>query len=459
MSLAPPPTSESTPATTGKPFTASRGQKAAWATGAFADVFMANAFSYLAMPIYNVGLKVDATVIGWGMGLPRIWDAVADVIIGFKSDNTRTRWGRRRPFIFVGGILCGLFFALAWMPPAQASTAIIGAYFIAISILFYTAYAIFTVPWGALGLELTDDYHERTNVQAWKNVFQAVGGVGLGSMWWLALRLGDNEVEGVKYVGVIFGLLIAACAILPAWLCRERVQTQAHAPISLLQAGRATFTNRAFLCIMGFTLLVIVGLFLVNTLALYINIYHVYGGQKEAVSTLNFFCNGVFQVAGLALTPLVAYVARRCGKRRTLIGGLMFVCVGFASSYWTYTPSAPYLQILSLALISPGLSCLWIIGPSMLADTCDNDSQKTGMRREGMFNASYVWSIKAGISLTLILSGYLLKWSGFDPALPTQPEAVLTTLRLCYASLPVICVLAAMACVFAYPIKDQTATD
>ena len=100
MSLAPPPTSEPTPTTPAKPFTASRGQKAAWATGAFADVFMANAFSYLAMPIYTVGLKVDPTVIGWGMGLPRIWDAVADVIIGFKSDNTRTRWGRRRPFIF-----------------------------------------------------------------------------------------------------------------------------------------------------------------------------------------------------------------------------------------------------------------------------------------------------------------------------------------------------------------------
>ena len=100
------------------------------------------------------------------------------------------------------------------MPPAQASTTVIGAYFFAISILFYTAYAIFTVPWGALGLELTDDYHERTNVQAWKNVFQAVGGVGLGTMWWLALRLGDNEVEGVKYVGVIFGIWIAACAML-----------------------------------------------------------------------------------------------------------------------------------------------------------------------------------------------------------------------------------------------------
>lgn len=452
----PTPASPAAEAAPAKPFTASRGQKAAWATGAFADVFMANAFSYLAMPIYNVALKVDATMVGWAMGLPRIWDAIADVIVGFKSDNTRTRWGRRRPFIFGGGILCGLMFALAWMPPASASPTMIGYYFLAISFLFYTAYAIFTVPWGALGLELTDDTHERTNVQAWKNVFQAIGGVFLGSMWWLALRLGDNEVEGVRYVGVIFGILIAACAIVPALVCRERVQTEAHAPLSLVQAARATFTNRSFLCIMGFTLLVIMGLFLVNSLALYINIYHVFGGKKDEVSTLNMIANGVFQVAGLALTPLVAWAAKRMGKQRALLSGLALVCVGFASSWWTYTPASPYLQILSLSLISPGLACLWIIGPSMLADTCEADSTRTGLRREGMFNASYVWAIKAGISLTLILSGYLLKWSGFDPALEQQPESVLHALRLCYALIPVVCVAGAMACVLAYP-KPKTA--
>jgi GPH family glycoside/pentoside/hexuronide:cation symporter len=456
----PPPTQDPAAPSTdaaSKPYTASRRQKASWATGAFADVFMANAFSYLAMPIYNIALKVDATTVGWAMGLPRVWDAIADVIVGFKSDNTRTRWGRRRPFIFVGGILCGLLFALAWMPPAQASTTVIGAYFFAISILFYTAYAIFTVPWGALGLELTDDTHERTNVQAWKNIFQAIGGVGLGTMWWLALRLGDNEVEGVRYVGVIFGLLIAACAIVPAVLCRERVQTNAHAPLSLVQAARATFTNRAFLCIIGFTLLVIMGLFMVHSLALYINIYHVFGGNKEEVSTLNMIAGGAFQLTGLAFTPLVAYAAKRLGKKSALLLGLVLVCVGFASSWWTYTPDSPYLQILSLSLISPGLACLWIIGPSMLADTCDTDAQSTGLRREGMFNASYVWSIKAGISLTLILSGYLLKWSGFDPALDQQPESILHVLRLCYAMIPVVCVAGAIACVIAYPAPKPSA--
>jgi len=435
---------------------ASPGQKAAWASGAIADVYMANVFSYLAMPIYNVALKVDATMVGWGMGLPRIWDALADVIIGFLSDNTRSRWGRRRPYIFAGGILSGLAFALVWMPPASASPTAIGAYFIAFGFLFYTAYSIFTVPWGALGLELTNDYHDRTNVQVWKTIAQAVGGIGLGWLWWLALRIGENEIEGVRYVGLIFGAIIVLAAIVPAVFCRERAQTTAHAPLSFWKAAGATFTNRSFLCIMGFTIFTIMGLFLVNAFALYINIYHVFGGKKEAVATLNGVANTIFQLAGLGLAPVVAFVARRLGKRRTLLAGLTFVGIGFASSWWTYSPAFPYLQIASLALISPGLSCLWILGPSMLADTCDRDAQTTGLRREGMFNASYVWCIKVGISLTLVLSGYMLSWSGFNPEIEVQPTGVLTSLRLLYAIVPVVFIGAAAACVLAYPKEDSS---
>lgn len=454
---APPPAGAPVASDPGGARRASRGQKAAWSTGAIADVYMANVFSYLALPIYNIALKVDATMVGWGMGLPRVWDAITDVLMGYASDNTRSRWGRRRPYIFVGGILSGLIFALVWMPPASASPSAIGAYFIAMAFLFYTAYTLFAVPWGALGLELTDHYHDRTNVQAWKTVFQAVGGIGLGSLWWLALRIGDNEIEGVRYVGIIFGTIIAVAAIVPAIFCRERAPTSVHVRFSFWKAIRETFTNRSFLCIMGYTVCVIMGLFLVNAFALYINIYYVFGGAKESVSTLNMVANAIFQVAGLALVPVVAFTARRIGKRETLLCGLSLVAVGFAASWWTYTPAAPYLQIATLALISPGLSCLWILGPSMLADTCARDAQATGLHREGMFNASYVWCIKVGISVTLVLSGYMLKWSGFDPELAVQPTEVLNTLRLLYAVVPVIFVFGAAGCALAYPYGKDSA--
>jgi GPH family glycoside/pentoside/hexuronide:cation symporter len=430
--------------------------KAAWASGAIADVFMANSFSYLALPIYNVALKVDPVFLGWAMGLPRIWDAFADTFAGNISDNTRSRWGRRRPFIFFGALLSGLFFALMWMPPAKATPQVIGIYFLIASFLYYSAYAVFTVPWGALGLELTGDYNERTSVQAWKNALQAIGGLFLGALWWLSLRLGSNEVEGARWVGVIFGIVIAAAGILPALLVRERHVDRSQQKIPFLKAARATFANPAFLCIAGFTLCIIFGIFVINSFALYINIVHVFGGNKAGVSTLNLIINGAFQAVGLAITPVVAAVAKRAGKSRTLIGGMLFVIVGFLSSWWTYTPAAPYLQVVSLILISPGLSCLWIIGPSMLADVCDYDETKTGLRREGMYNACYSWTIKAGIALTIVMGGYMLKWAGYDAILEAnQATGVVDRLRLLYMIVPAVMSLIGIIFVVLYPLNDR----
>ena len=434
--------------------------KAAWATGAIADVFMANSFSYLALPIYNVALKVDPAFLGWAMGIPRIWDAIADIFIGNVSDNTTSRWGRRRPFIFIGAILSGLFFALMWMPPAGASTKVIGFYFLGISILYYSVYAVFTVPWSALGLELSSDYHERTNVHAWKNVLQAGGGMFLGCLWWLSLKLGSTDVEGVRRVGVIFGLFIAAAGVLPAIFVRERESNPSREKLPFFKAFRETLGNRAFLCVVGFTLSVIFGVFVVNAFALYINIVYVFHGNKGHVASLNMVINAVFQIVGLAITPAIAFVARRSGKRRTLAGGLLLVMVGFASSWWTYTPAAPYLQCLTLALISPGLACLWIVGPSMLADVCDLDELHTGLRREGMYSAALAWSIKAGIALTMVLSGYMLNWAGYVAAREAaQAPGVVERLRVLYMLVPSAMCVAGLVFVYFYPLNEHRMQD
>ena len=431
-------------------------KKSIWALGSILDVYMNNALNYLAFPIYNMGLGVDPRLLGWALGLPRIWDAISDPLMGNISDNTRSRWGRRRPYMFIGAILCMVAFAMIWCPPTTWSTDNIGYYFMGMTFIYYTAYTIFVVPWTAMGLELTTDYNERTRVQAYRIYFQAVGALGLGAMWWLAQKWGDgDDVVGVRYVGLLFGALILVCGILPAIFCKEKPTTQDQDTIAFWPAIKATFSNKAFLLLLAVTICVMLGCFMVNSFTLYINTYYVFDGDKEGAAALNMTTNFVFHGVGIALIPVITAVATRVGKKRTLVGGLMMVVVAYGTSWWLYTPANPYLQLVTLALAAPGLSCMSFIASSMIADICDLDEAKTGLRREGMIGASYSWACKAGISLTMILSGYMLQWSGFDVAVEVQPEEVITNMRLLYMLVPMGFVGLGALLISFYPLSEE----
>jgi len=271
----------------------------------------------------------------------------------------------------------------------------------------------------------------------------------------LALKWGGgNDLVGVRYVGLAFGALILVCGVLPAIFCRENLAHD-QAKIKFWPAIKATFSNTVFLLLIAVTVCVFLGIFMVNSFALYINTYYVFDGDKEGVAYLNMISGFAFQGAGVGLIPVISYIATRVGKKATLIGGLLLVVVAYGTSWWCYTPDNPWLQLITLALAAPGLACMWMIASSMVADICDMDELKTGRRREGMFGASYSWACKAGISLTMILSGYMLSWSGFDAAVEVQPEAVITNMRLLYMFVPMGFLALAAGLLIFYPLSEE----
>jgi GPH family glycoside/pentoside/hexuronide:cation symporter len=356
-----------------------------------------------------------------------------------------------------------LLFIFLWMPPTGLSSRGIFLYFLVVSLGFFTCYAVWTIPTGALGLELTTDYHGRTKVQAYCALFAMVGNFLLPWAYKLCFVFGGSQTDGVlpeirgaRVVGVLFGLFVLVTALSPAFFCRERPEAQQQEKIRILPAIMHTARNRAFLCIAGITLLAIVAVLLPLPLGQYINIYYVFGGDKEAASMLGAWGGTLNTVACVLATPLVAWCGMRFGKRRSLLAGLVVCCTASLSFWFTLTPRFPYLQLISLVAAYPAYLAAWILVPSMLADVCDLDELKTGLRREGMYGAINAWMFKAGTGLTLAFGGLLIQWSGVRPELAAAqtPEAILR-MRAAYAVVPAACIALAIVLAFLCPLTEK----
>lgn len=434
--------------------------KALWGAGAFADVFMNNALNRLAIPIYNMAFGVDARWIGLAMGLPRLWDAFTDPVMGNLSDNTRTRWGRRRPYILAGALLCGLVFALMWIPPSGFSAQQLGIYLLVMSIAYYTAYTIFSVPWIAMGLELSPDYNERTRVQAYRSFFNQAGGILVGSLWFLSFRMGETQAQGLRNLALLFGALIVVFGLLPSLFVRERAAQPAAATkdkINFFRAFGTTMANRTFLYLAGAVLTIIMGIYLTSPFEAYLQTYYVFGGSQEKAAKLLMHADWFYQGISLAFIPVLSWVATHIGKRNTLLAGIGLSIGSYLLTWWCISPAQPYLFLITKLMAAPGLTCVWMLAGSMLADICDEDELKTGLRREGMYTAVYGWLVKLGFSGVFTLTGFMVSAAGFVTGAESQPDEVVMRMRVMLMWVPTAILLVAAALVWLYSIDEEKA--
>lgn len=437
-------------------------QKAFWGLGGL-TVDMVNALWVLAMPIFSVGLGVKAAWIGFALALPRIWDAISDPLMGHISDNTRSRFGRRRPYIFFGAIGLGLSFALLWMPSRSWSEPALLAWFITMSLLFFTFLTMWQIPWTALGLELTPDVKERNGVQAIRSWFATGAAFIIPAIMPLAFRLGDgNEVEGVRTLGWLIGGIMTVCAILSAFFCKEKVQTESTPKISFWQSAKYTFKDRRFIGLCTYVALFTGGILLVSQMGYYINVFFVYGNlplqeAKEAASDIMFWGGISGAVSNLAAVPLIAWMANRLGKKPTLLVGIIIVAFGQLIKWFFFIPQNPWLQVWLSLIIYPGIALTWTIIPSMIADICDFDELETGQRREGMYSATFSWLLKVGVTVAMALSGWLINLAGIVDSAETQTPQAVHNIRLLFTLLPSIFVIIGGFFVIRYPITEKDA--
>jgi len=438
--------------------TLSVAKKLAWGIGGFAENLANNALLTLAYPIFGVGMGLSPFYIGLALSTSRIIDAITDPIMGNITDNTKSRWGRRRPWIFIGAILMSLVFAAIWFTPRLENQLIPAIYLIVMCSLFYMAFTIWVVPFSGLGLELVEDYVERTRLMAFRVAPSFIVGAAIGSLYKITLMehiWGGDEVIGARYVGLIVGSLMLVTGIIPAIFSRERFAQKKQDKTKIWLALTLTIKNKPFLLLIGSVFFVFVALFFMIPLLTYISLYYVCNGSKQLMASIGVYIAFVQATFQLLSMFAIGYLAKFLDKKKVLIGGLLLGIFGYLSSWFLFTPKYPYLTILPPVIINIGLCACWVLNGSFSADICDYDELKTRRRREGMFSAVFGFLNKLAIALVSTLSSWVLVRLGFEGENLNPTIEQLFTLRWFYIVVPVTAMIGAIMCMWRYPLTRE----
>jgi len=473
------------------------GQKMAFGAGSLANqLFPAAVGAYMGAMV--IIFKMDPYLAGLLSAIPRFIDAILDPVMGYISDNTRSRWGRRKPYIFVGSIVTSIFFVVMWQVFIQNSEMFNFWYILIISIFFYIGLTVFAAPLIGLGYEMTPDYNERTRLMA---VSQFLGQFAwMISPWFLYiiynlyvkpnLGLAPGEqflfdqnnpqhcelaAAGTRHLAYFIGGLSLVLGILPALFCKEIDQTHltGQSKLSFKELGAnlkhffkgfgETVKNKQFLRLCGATFMVFNGFQLVASFSVFIIMYYVYNGMQFVdVSTVWIGLFGTVSSIATAflVIPIITYMSNKMGKRNAFIIAVAISTIGYLLKWWAFNPAHPWMMFLPLPLISFGIGGLFTLMMSMTADVCDLDELENGMpRKEATFGAIYWWMVKLGTSLAVFVGGVVLSAVGFIGGADVQTHQTITNLRLADIIIPAVTGLLAIWIMWRYDITEKRAKE
>lgn len=449
------------------------------------------------MPFFNIGLGMEPVVLGGILMILRAWDAITDPLMGNISDNARTRWGRRRPFMFCGAILTALLYPLFWYLPEGLGDTGKAVYLTIVGMVFFVCFTTWSMPYYGLQLELTPNYDERTRLTAWMTFFgklsslagswvlafailvgslvlgdpKAFAGKGdfiesllRGIQPWLATFAGEDAAEkpivaGMRVCCWLIALGIVCFGLLPALFVKERFhETEAnrHAPEPFWQSVRESLRCKPLWGLISISFFLVLGSASVGTLGQYVNFYYVNHGDLAKGAMIAGWKGTVVVIAGILSIPFFTWLGEKWDKRSVVLTMLVGSMVGHLLNYFLMTPDNPYLQIIPGVFESSAIAAVWLFLPSMKADVADWDEWHTTRRREGAINAFYSWFIKASLTCSMGLGGLVLQLTGFQTKLAEQPQEVLDRMFWVYLLLPLVIWSAAVVSVWFYPLDRKS---
>ncbi|SHG21485.1 MFS transporter [Flagellimonas flava] len=447
------------------------GQKVAFGIGMFANqMFPAILAIFMVVLVQSLGFN------GWLWSLlyffPRIFDAITDPIMGYISDNTKSKYGRRRQYVLAGGILMGVAFIFMWQLYAENSLQYNFWYFFLWSTIFYLGLTLFSVPYVAMGYEMSDDFHERTNIMA---VAQWIGQWAWVIAPWFWVIMDDKDWfpssdVAVRELAVWVAIPCALCAAVPAIFIKSKsTLNEDYEPLSVSSIGsslkkivysfKEAFKISEFRKLCGATFLIFNAFNTVATLTYFVIVYKLFNGDAGATGiwVALFGCLGALGTTFIVI-PVVTWMSKKIGKKSAFMVSQSISVVGYIMLYFLFVPGKPWMYIIALPLFSFGIGSLFTIMMSMTADVIDIDEVNSGKRREGIFGAIYWWMVKVGFAIAGGLGGVIIAVVGFNPDLPTTEQQVAVDgLHAFFCFFPMLGTLGAMLIMRNYNVTEERA--
>jgi GPH family glycoside/pentoside/hexuronide:cation symporter len=413
----------------------------------FTDTMIGVLFAIYLTDVVGLAPKLAALAVFVG----KTWDYINDPLFGHLTDRTRSRWGRRRPYLLFGFIPFGLSFMMLWWRPAIANPWLLTAYYAVAFFLWDSMVTLVTMPYFALTPEMTQDYDERTSLTSYRVVFSLIG--TLVAFVVPLMIIGTMRPENA---GRIFqtGAIFAAASALPLLLAffgtRERREYVQQSQPGLRDSLRAAWKNKPFVFAAGIFLFTWAAVDIIQIMLLFFLKYRM---NLEAQSDL--VAGGIF-ITALAVLPFWVWASKKTDKRKAYIGGMLFLSAVMVSLIFI-SPSLGFPAVMVVAaLAGVGVSAIHVLPWAMIPDAVEVDELNTGARHEGMFYALVSLFKKVASSIAIPLALLVLDWSGYVSNAAHQPESAVTAIRVLTGPVPAVMFLAGIAFAAFYPLDRES---
>ncbi len=380
--------------------------------------------------------------IGWGLFAFSWWNAINDPLMGIISDRTRTRWGRRIPYIAAASVPLGLFFALLWQPPAWDDPRVVYLWFFILVVLYDSAYSLVHLNVSALFPEMFHSLQERARVSTWRQWFNSVGLLAGSALTPILVQM-----WGWARVGITYGLVTVTTLLLSLLGSVEVAAYSRLGTLPLTQTVAVALRNGPFLLFLGILFALRMGLTLVIAVMPFYAKYNLHAGPGGLTWLL-----GVPIVSVLLLMPLWRRVVTFLGARRSLLAGALLTMAGtFPLALTDDLPVALGLLVLAGA----GLGGLFVTPDILLADVVDYDFVLHGKRREGIFIGVSNFVTRLPNTVQALMVGEVLARSGYVAGVFQQTTSTIWGIRTLTGIVPALAMAALAVMAWKYPLDGE----